>query len=177
MTEPKPKEPKLKNRREISVEEFEKIANELNIGKGTILDVGCGDNYAKDRIEKLGFHWIGLDPIQQKNISLKGFMEDIPLHNGIITGIFCSHSFEHTTNPIQTIKEFKRVLRRSGLLYLVTPYPTSNQIMSMDKTHNFVLYQDQLNALLQRQAFIIMKTYVIKDIEGYDNMITIAVSV
>ena len=171
-----PKEEKQKSRQEIAMEEFNKILDELRVKNGCVLDVGCNNNKYQKPIEERGMHWIGLDPHQEKGVSIKARMEDIPIHNGIVTCIFCSHAFEHTVDPLQTLGEFKRVLKANGLLYLVCPFPTDQQIFGMDKTHWFVLYPKQLISLLHKSGFIVIKDMIIKDEEGYDNIIIAALS-
>ncbi len=171
----KEKKEKLKHRRELALDEFIKIIGENNIKNCNVLDIGCGDNYNKKPMEKMGFHWIGLDPIHQKNVSIKSKMEDIPIHSGMTSVVFCSHAFEHTTNPLQTLKEFKRILKPQGLLFMVAPYPTTHQIFTMDKTHYFVLNPDQLSSIIQKSGFTIIKSYIMKDEEQFDNIIIAAI--
>ena len=166
-----------KTRQEITIDELEKTIKGFGMKEGAILDVGCCNNKFKNRIEKMGIHWVGMDIKQEKDVSLKGKMEDIPLHDGIITCILCSHVFEHTVDPIKTLSEFKRVLKSNGLLFIVCPYPTQTQIFGMDKTHWFVFNPDQLLALLQKCGFVVMRNELIKDSDGFDNIITVALSV
>lgn len=166
-----------KNRRDIVLDEFIEGLKRVNYKVGAVLDVGAADNYNRERIEKEGLHWIGMDIIQGKDVSIKGKMEDIPFHDGVITCIICSHVFEHTIDPLKTLKEFKRVLWAGGLLFLVTPTPTFHQIFTMDSSHYFVFNKDQLINLLQKSGFIVVRTREEKDDGGHNNILLFAVSV
>jgi len=177
MDDKKPKE-ELKDRRDVALEEFKLVvANVKHEGSGIVLDVGCGDDYNKKTIEDLGFGWLGLDKIQGSSVLLKGVMEDIPLHDGTITFIYCSHAFEHTINPLKTLSEFNRILSIGRILFLVVPEPNIHQIYTMDKTHNFVLGKDQIISLLQKTGFIVVRTRYFKDDKNYGNIIIVATTI
>lgn len=164
------------NRKEVILEEFKKFALDNKLIEGTVLDVGCGNDDYKKPMEELGLSWLGLDIIDGPSIAVKGKMEDIPLHDSTVTGIMCNHVFEHTIDPLTTLKEFKRVIKSRGFVFTATPVPTDLQIFMMDKTHTFVLNEMQLTSLLQRSGFMVLRAYKIKDDDGGENIITISIS-
>ncbi len=168
-----PKE-ETRDRREIALDEFLEVVRQSSYKAGAVLDVGCSDDYNKERIEGAGMAWLGMDKIAGKNVFIKGVMENIPLHDGIMTFIYCSHVFEHTINPLQTLREFKRVLCAGGLVFLVTPEPIAHQIFTMDKTHYFVLNINQIVSLLQKSGFAVIRSLTIKDVDGFNNLIVVA---
>ena len=153
-----------KNRREIAIEEFKKFYDELKIDfTPSLLDVGADD----DRDIKVFRSWkisaSGVDINPGHGIVLKGSMENIPTAGNIFDFIYSSHSFEHTTNPIQTIKEFQRVLKVGGCVFMITPFLCNEQLFSCDETHLFVLTLEQQVCLFQKFGFNILKYYIVKE--------------
>jgi len=102
--------------------------------KCTVLDIGCKDIQFKKPIESLGFSWIGVDRNRIENV-VTGTMESIPFSDDAFKFVFCSHAFEHTEHPIDVLNEFKRVSSPLSMIFIVTPYPSYNQIHVMDSTH------------------------------------------
>lgn len=138
---------------------FDYIANWIKVNKiypGQIIDIGCGGNYFIKKWLNIGFKVNGLDIRKVEGAVIKSNMEDLPLWDSTVDGIFCCHAFEHTTDPIKTIKEFCRVLKPRSVLYLITPIPCEKEIFTIDKTHKFVLNNEQLVSLLNQNGFQIL---------------------
>lgn len=155
-------------RRNIIFEKVKIFFEKEEIKKADLLDIGCGDNFFKEKFNSLGINWIGMDIKSSagSTILIKGSMENIPIHNNIFDIIFCCHTFEHTVNPLQTLREFKRVLKPCGLLILVVPYPCERQNFTTDKNHYFVFNEIQLVNLLQKNNYGIKDISVLKDTEN-----------
>ena len=76
-------------------------------------------------------------------------MEDLSIFNGQFFDIlFVCHSLEHCETPINAIKEFKRVLKSKGWLFIATPSPCVKQITYGDADHIFVLNAMQWQKIL-----------------------------
>lgn len=118
-----------------------------------VLDVGAGDGRLTRLMNEEKVHCMGMDIKPADTVKIKGKMEDLPFHSNVFHMIMCSHTFEHTIDPIGTIKEFHRVTIPRGLVFLATPYPTKRQYYSMDETHNFVLNTEQIRALFEKNNF------------------------
>ena len=150
-----------------SFKELKEFFKDVNLSQA--VDIGCKNDYMAQKIQKhFKIPCITMDLKDGEGVYIKGAMEDIPLHNNIVDLIFCSHTFEHTTNPIQTIKEFHRILKPSGFIYLKTPVPCIEAYYTLDDTHNFVLNLDQLGVLFQRYGFKISKTAISEDKSSED---------
>jgi len=130
----------------------------------SILDVGCSDVSNAEFFSKLNLRWNGID-INPAEFITTGDMNNIPFSNSRFNFLFCSHAFEHTTNPIQTLKEFHRVCGAGGVVFLNTPYPTPNQHFAMDKEHLFCLSQHHLERLFFHCNIFPIKTYIFKEDE------------
>lgn len=157
-----------KDRRLIARNEFKKFYDKLksNFDNGFIpnlLDVGACDGEDISVFREWGISASGLDLNPGIDVVLKGSMENIPTRNNIFDFIYSSHSFEHTTNPIQTIKEFHRVLKPGGFVFMITPFLCDEQLFTCDETHLFVLTLEQQVCLFQKFGFRIVKYYIIKN--------------
>lgn len=158
----------MATRREIARDEFKKFYDELIIkaDKGFIpnlLDVGAHDAEDIHMFRKWGISASGLDINPGEDVMLKGYMEDIPIKGHVFDFIYSSHSFEHTNNPIQTIKEFNRVLKVGGFVFMITPFLCDEQLFTCDETHLFVLTLEQQICLFQKYGFSILKYYIVKE--------------
>lgn len=110
---------------------IEQIAPQPN---QAILDVGCGTGWAVaeigHRAPKTKVCGIDLSPEMirlaerkrdgAKNIEFKvGDAENIPYPDGTFDVIMCTSSFHHYPSPLNALEEFKRVLKKSGRIYLL----------------------------------------------------------
>ena len=105
-----------------------------------VLDFGCGHqgyllNYIQGKIKK-GF---GLDPEtgnkQEKNLVFKKYIfnstSKLPFKNKEIDKIVMLAVLEHIeiNEVVYLFKEFKRILKKDGLIVLTTPTPLSKPIL------------------------------------------------
>jgi len=67
--------------------------------------------------------------------------------------VYSCHCFEHCENPLKALREFKRVLKKDGKLFLATPYPNKHHILEADEDHIFVLNIMQMARLLTYAGF------------------------
>ena len=98
-----------------------------------ILDIACGDGVGLKTFKKLGFsNVIGIDFSQKKieRANKYGYpvfqldMHDLrKVKTRYFDVIYSSHTLEHAYSPIQAIQQLRRVLKNSGKLYVILPYP------------------------------------------------------
>lgn len=95
---------------------------------GQILDAGCGTGLILRHLPKGS---IGVD-INPRNIPkakkhaphakvIKADVEKLPFRDETFSTIVCTEVIEHQPNPVPTIKEFKRVLKKGGVFIGSTP--------------------------------------------------------
>lgn len=103
-----------------------------------ILDVACGDGVGLRTFHKLGFkNVVGVEfsPKKADRARLSGFpvhefdMHDMrPFPSGHFDFIYSSHSLEHAWHPGEVLSEFRRILKPSGQVILVLPYPDVGEL-------------------------------------------------
>ncbi len=163
----------MANHLEVTKNEFKIFIKESNIRRPltqmmSVLDVGCRNNVNKQFFKDMNFVWTGVDINSEEEVII-GDMNNLPFHDASTHILFCSHTFEHTEHPVQTLKEFKRVIKPGGIIFLSTPYPSFDQIFSMDKTHINVLNEWQITKLFKYVGIEILKLKVVKPNENDDN--------
>ena len=129
-----------------------KIAQIYCKGKG--IDVG-GNN------ETLSFP--GADIIDKKNIK-KGIKHDAyntGKDDDSLDYVFSSHCLEHLQNPEKAIREFYRVLKPGGILFLYLPFPNDklydpNLNLEVRKQHRWQPWPYDVARLLLMECFQIL---------------------
>lgn len=95
--------------------------------RGKVLDIPTGTGVLADRLHKLGFEVsccdINLSFFAAKDLKiLFGDMnKSLPYEVEYFDYIACLEGLEHTENPFNAIKEFSRVLKRKGRLFISIP--------------------------------------------------------
>ena len=103
-----------------------------------ILDISCGDGVGLKNFKKMGFNNVtGVDFSHEKieiatKIGYPVFQADFHnlsfLKNENFDIVYSSHSLEHALYPKKVLLEFKRILKKDGILKLVLPYPDRGPI-------------------------------------------------
>lgn len=88
-----------------------------------ILDVGCGRGFTGGVVESLGGSYTGADLV----VSRAGFRlaaadaQRLPFADCAFDGVFCLDAFEHFPDPYAAAREFWRVLKPNGFVFLSAP--------------------------------------------------------
>ena len=140
--------------------EFEKWTKEKYIStkQKIILDVGCKNHDSRAFFEVLEMKWTGIDkdPEAKKSIDNNLFkmdMTNLKFDDESFDFVFVCHSLEHCENPLQALREFRRVLISQGWLFISLPCYCENHILESDEDHLFVLSDIQLMRLLKYTGF------------------------
>jgi 2-polyprenyl-3-methyl-5-hydroxy-6-metoxy-1,4-benzoquinol methylase len=97
---------------------------------GKLLDVGCGDGSRLARLRALGWdvHGQDVDPdaVARARETFRvdahlGPLEDIRFSEMSFDCIILNHVIEHAHDPVTLLRECRRILKRAGLLVVVTP--------------------------------------------------------
>lgn len=153
----------MTNHRDLSFHDLSPIINSIHKDhKNKVLEVGCGhpDQSARRIFEEAGFkEYIGIDKTKYEGTLLMN-SEKLEFPNNYFDVLLCCHSFEHFENPIGALKEFYRVLKKDGVIIIITPNPCEHQILDGDYDHIFVLTPMQMKKILRYTGFYHVTTYV-----------------
>lgn len=97
---------------------------------GRLLDVGCGSGVYLDAFRKLGWDAYGVELSPEaaeqarRSLGLKvftGVLEDAKFPNGCFDVVTLIHVLEHLRDPVGTLREVSRILKKDGLLLMALP--------------------------------------------------------
>ena len=95
--------------------------------RGRVLDVPTGTGVLAGRLKGMGFEISCCDinasyfSIPDLSIDLGDLNQRLPYEDSTFDYVICLDGIEHTENPYNTIREFRRMLRKGGKLYLSIP--------------------------------------------------------
>lgn len=115
------------NSSRIHLETFLKNASsELQDGV-LMLDAGSGDQRYKKFFPKTKYESADICKLERDygDVSYVCDLKSIPVEDNRFDVIICTQVLEHVNEPLEVLKEFHRVLKNSGTLYLTAPlyYP------------------------------------------------------
>ena len=95
--------------------------------RGKVLDVPTGTGVLAGRLKGMGFEISCCDinaayfSIPDLSMDLGDLNQKLPYADSTFDYVICLDGIEHTENPCNTIREFRRMLRNGGKLYLSIP--------------------------------------------------------
>lgn len=101
-----------------------------DIGKGKVLDIGCGKGEFLFKMRCLGWEVEGVDfdPLAAEYCYVKygikvhvNNVEGVNYSNNFFDAIVMKHVIEHVLDPISLIRECRRILKPGGRLVIITP--------------------------------------------------------
>lgn len=144
----------------ISFDQFWDKIKEKFQSKNSILDVGCYDDHFKTWFEQKGLYWHGVDTKPACEGVKQADMCNIPCPENFFDILFVCHALEHTTTPYHALKEFLRVLKPGGYVFIATPSVCEKQITLGDPDHYFVLNPMQWRKLMDCAGFVEIEGFV-----------------
>ena len=120
-------------------ERFLSLIKKFEYGK--ILDVGCGTGYIQSRLNKDA---VGLDLTHEllkrnNGKSVCANAEKLPFKSKTFDLVFSINLIEHVKNHYKLIMECKRVLKKNGILIIVTPNGDMEFILDIAEKFNLKL--------------------------------------
>jgi SAM-dependent methyltransferase len=100
---------------------------------GRVLDIGCSPPFVLATLASLGYDAVGLDvqpwtfARSQSELGFRALAcnieeQTLPFEDESFDAVLLCEVFEHLRlNPVRTMHEIKRIVRRGGFLYLTTP--------------------------------------------------------
>lgn len=95
--------------------------------RGKVLDVPTGTGVLADRLRKMGFEVSCCDinpsffSVPDLKIEIGDLNQSLPYSDDSFDYLICLDGIEHTENPSNAIREFQRVLKKGGKIFLSTP--------------------------------------------------------
>jgi len=80
-----------------------------------ILNIGSG-------VKKIREDVINIDSFHYENVSVVADAHSLPFKDNYADAVIAESLLEHLENPSQAVKEFYRVLKLGGMLYIITPF-------------------------------------------------------
>lgn len=151
-----------------SIGEFGGIANFFKFKTyirptDTVLDFGCGGGYLLDNIKTSGkkigveINNIARQVAAQKGIECHADFSDIP--DSSVDVIISNHALEHVENPLEILKEFKRVIKSSGYIVVVVPHEMGKDVDLLDNNGHLFTWSPQTLVNLFKAADISVVDY------------------
>jgi SAM-dependent methyltransferase len=138
-----------------------------------VLDFGCGSGWSLDLYKEKGFTTYGLDLDRDAIIAAEHnghLMSGVDLlstkyDSSFFDFIRSNHSMEHITNPVETVREFHRILKNKGRLFIAVPNTNSLSRSIFGKYwyytgvpyHTYNYRFSNLKILLENNGFAIQK--------------------
>lgn len=95
-----------------------------------VLDIGFGFGRSLRKLSSMGFDVVGIDINEKKVDMMKEEFDvycadaaNLPFEDESFDFVYSSHSFEHMLDPSMAMIEFVRVLKPSGKIFIIIPYP------------------------------------------------------
>lgn len=107
---------------------YEKILHMLSEKRrGRLLDIPTGTGVLADRLHKMGFEVFCCDinpsffAAKDLTVTFGDMNKHLPYEAGYFEYIICLDGLEHVGNPFNAIKEFSRVIKNGGRLFISIP--------------------------------------------------------
>lgn len=87
------------------------------------LDVGCGRGFLGEIVREAGGDYIGADLVASRSGVRMALCDAqrLPFEDAAFDVVCCFDAFEHIPNPARAVQEFRRVLRKGGVVFLSAP--------------------------------------------------------
>ena len=94
---------------------------EKHMGRGTLVEVGCGKGHFMEMLLDRGLDCVGFDPAYEgENKKVKKCYFN-PESASIVDGLILRHVLEHIQNPFEFLRELKNTNGGKGLIYIEVP--------------------------------------------------------
>lgn len=130
---------------------------------GKVLDLGCGGQKIHPKavgvdIRGEGVGGVGANSDVSPNADVTADILNLPMEDASVDGVLAKHVFEHIIDPIQALREWKRVLKNNGTLTIICPDYRYCEAVSVDPSHVHAYTPDSVSSLLEASGFGVTRT-------------------
>ena len=91
------------------------LEEQARIGEGyRVLDVGCGPKPYYPFFAERASEYVGVDVVENPDAELRGAVESLPVEDGSFDLVLCTQVLEHCDDPVQAVRELRRVTAPGG---------------------------------------------------------------
>lgn len=131
----------------------------------TILDIGCSNGYFLAVANKRGWLTYGteltddtIEVCSNKGIKMQKGVLNPEHYKNIEFDVVCSFEIiEHINNPVEEMKNIKRILRTGGVFYFTTPNFNSISRRLLQKKWSIIVYPEHLCYYTPKTADYLLK--------------------
>jgi ubiquinone/menaquinone biosynthesis C-methylase UbiE len=108
-------------RREVLMPVLEAL--EISFGGRRVFDAGCGRGFIGDLVRDAGGQYTGMDFVRSREgfPFVYGEATFLPIRDASFDAVLCIDVFEHIADGLAAAREFRRVLRPGGFVFLSSP--------------------------------------------------------
>lgn len=139
-------------------------------GESVVLEVGCGSGELMSQLDGrvrvaagVDLSSVGLKLARRRKVAVtRALAERLPFRDGCFDAVVGQHLIEHLPDVAGALYEWKRVLRPTGALVLVTPnaaYP--DPTLFEDPTHVHVFTPADLRSSLEQAGFRVEQLFTL----------------
>jgi len=131
-----------------------------------LLDVGCGAGFFLKAAEEIGWEAEGVEiaPVASdyaRNIVkvkvMEGKLEDLCLPAEKFDLVVLIETIEHLMNPLKTLNEINRILKKEGILIISTPDYKSLSRLFLGKNWAVLSPEEHFSVFTQKTLFLILQ--------------------
>ena len=91
------------------------LGQQARIGESyRVLDVGCGPKPYYPFFAERASEYVGVDFVENPVAELRGSVESLPVEDGSFDLVLCTQVLEHCDDPVQAVRELRRVTAPGG---------------------------------------------------------------
>lgn len=122
--------------------------------KGNVLNAGSGHRDIRHLVEGRLFNQDLPALAPNPNVDIFSPLHEIPIEDAFFDAIICNAVLEHVANPEEIMREFQRVCKPDGILYLAVPFMQPEHLCPTDYQRYTI---DGLQSLVRKHNFVVIK--------------------